>query len=94
MHFAHLIHCLEILRQEVVCNADETPLLTGTAAQGLPGLGQARMCRDWSKLQDWLRQYNACYDHTGNDIPGYPEIEHFRNCPPGSPYFENSQTGP
>ena len=69
-----------------MCNADDTPRWTGRSAGQVAGRGQVRMCRDWHKLEEWARGYTACYQWAPDDIPDYPEIEHYKHCPPGSGY--------
>ncbi|KAI0481341.1 hypothetical protein GGR56DRAFT_672359 [Xylariaceae sp. FL0804] len=48
----HLHHCLEMLRQAVMCHADlslDRPV-DGTRTQVSTGWGSVHMCRDWSEI--------------------------------------------
>ncbi|KAH8674287.1 hypothetical protein BX600DRAFT_495556 [Xylariales sp. PMI_506] len=50
--WGHAHHCLDSLRQAVLCNADSTLLYTDD--NGITfGNGQVRMCRDWKSLTTW-----------------------------------------
>lgn len=69
-----------------MCDADDTPRWTGFDAFPTTGKGQRRMCRDWGRLEEWARERTACYSSVGSNVVGYPEIEHYRNCPEGSGY--------
>lgn len=72
--YGHLIHCLNVLRESVMCNADDTPLYTGhlhakaKSSHPKAGIGTIKMCRDWSSLLQWSRERSACYNPTLNDI--------------------------
>ena len=84
--YDHLFHCLDGLRQDVMCVADDTPM--PAAKTHHIGDGQIRLCRDWNKLLAWSMQpkQNAC--HKFDD---YREVtntlELFAFCPPDSPYY-------
>ncbi|MCJ1408889.1 hypothetical protein MMC19_002966 [Ptychographa xylographoides] len=83
----HALHCLEGLRQDVICHADDTPRYTSFAHPGLSGVGQVRMCRDWSKLEAWSEAHHSCWrdiQPTGID----DTLLRYRYCPTGSPYQE------
>lgn len=50
----HLAHCVEILRQAIMCNADLTlnPPHDEGGTQLSSGWGGVHMCRDWSKVYE------------------------------------------
>ncbi|KAF2999918.1 hypothetical protein E8E13_008880 [Curvularia kusanoi] len=87
--FHHINHCLNGLRQDIMCAADDTPM---PALAEHIGAGQVRKCRDWSRMTEWATQLdrNACYK-----LDDYREatntLEQFAFCPPGSPYQEIQQ---
>jgi hypothetical protein len=86
-HFSldHIYHCLDGLRQDIVCMADDTPM-PAPAGHHI-GDGQIRQCRDWNHMIDWALEpeRHACYKWDD-----YREatntLELFAHCPPGSPY--------
>ena len=63
LHFKHVNHCLDGLRQEIVCNADDTPRYSGLGQEMGTGSGQYRMCRDWGELEEWAKAHSACYEY-------------------------------
>lgn len=81
----HIYHCLDGIRQDIMCNADDTPMPAPAAHH--VGDGQVRQCRDWDKLQAWATRpdQNACYKWDD-----YREasntLELFAFCPADSPY--------
>ncbi|KAI0015521.1 hypothetical protein F4780DRAFT_786689 [Xylariomycetidae sp. FL0641] len=77
----HVLHCLDQLRQDVICNADDTPRYAGFQDPPGTGSGQVRMCRDWGKLERWALEHTACFKHE-DEVPG-PMIERFKSCPDG-----------
>ncbi|MCJ1377244.1 hypothetical protein MMC17_000336 [Xylographa soralifera] len=82
--FKHSVHCLDALRQDVLCDADDTPRWTGSG-DGMSGVGQVRHCKDWSRLEAWAESYTACHRHIhlnhGDDM-----LERYKFCPKDSPY--------
>ncbi|KAI0532444.1 hypothetical protein GGR58DRAFT_517712 [Xylaria digitata] len=77
----HALHCLDQLRQDVICNADDTPRYAGFQDPPGTGAGQVRMCKDWSRLEAWALEHTACFKHE-DEVPG-PMIERFKSCPDG-----------
>lgn len=51
----HTRHCLNLLRQTVLCASDTTldPL---NSAKGTDGLGIVHVCRDWQKVYDFVEE--------------------------------------
>jgi hypothetical protein len=86
----HLRHCLDGLRQFVMCHADDTPRYTGrlhdqaNEEEPFGGVGQPRMCRDWDKLMDWATENSACYRWVPDDTPGFTEKDRYKSCPDGT----------
>ena len=79
----HALHCLESLRQDVVCNADDLPRYGGFAT-GESGNGQLRMCRDFGALKEWVKGHTACHHHDD----ALDVYERYSYCPKGSGYIE------
>ncbi|GKZ33278.1 hypothetical protein AbraIFM66950_003118 [Aspergillus brasiliensis] len=91
--WGHVQHCLLVLRDEVMCDADDTPRYTGFQPDQKSGLGQVRMCRDWKQLEQWALEQTACWRHIGEiSEEGFRELDRYRFCPEGSPYKEVSET--
>ena len=86
LHFTHINHCLDALRQEIMCNADDTPRYSGLDQEMGTGRGQYRMCKDWRKLEGWAKGHSACYEHKpwGETLEGGIPLERFKHCPDGS----------
>lgn len=57
--FGHSTHCLDALRQTVMCNADDTLLYNKVNVSA--GDGQMRKCRNWGALSGWAGENSACY---------------------------------
>ena len=64
----HTRHCLNLLRQAVLCASDTTidPLTTAT---GTDGLGVVHVCRDWQKVFDFVEE-NQLRRHMDNTTKG------------------------
>ena len=84
----HILHCLDALRQDTLCYADDTPRYTGFQASGRSGTGQARQCRDWSELELWAQSHTACWRYINPHDPNFDSLQRHTFCPAGSPYIE------
>lgn len=67
---------------------DYTP---GHGSQYKTGDNQHKKCRDWSKLQSWVRDRSACYKtinitRAGEDHGVEHQLDRYTYCPEGSPY--------
>lgn len=85
--WGHIAHCLDALRRQVLCDADDTPRATERRPEAISGLGQYRQCRDWSQLEAWAKEHTACYKRPDRPIPGMKNIEKYKYCPDGSGYI-------
>lgn len=83
----HIVHCMDALRRQILCDADDTPRATERRAEVVSGVGQHRTCRSWKDLEEFSKRHTACYkrpedpEGEGKDI-----MERFKHCPPGSGY--------
>jgi Mycotoxin biosynthesis protein UstYa len=88
----HVTHCLHVLREDIICNADDLPRYTGriNAEAGnhivSSGTGQIRMCRDWSQLREFALHNSACYRRPSDHI--IPLLDRYKFCPDGSKPWE------
>lgn len=85
---AHFHHCLDTLRQDIMCLADDTLMPTINAIHQI-GNGQARQCRDWDKLVAWTQEpeRHACFRML-DDYRKVPNtLEEFAFCKKDSQYY-------
>ncbi|KAH7082307.1 hypothetical protein FB567DRAFT_581693 [Paraphoma chrysanthemicola] len=88
MSYKHLQHCLNDLREDAMCNADDTPRYTHTWPDRVTGAdGQLRQCRNFEALSTWARSNTACFSFSHRDDPSWNKTARFRHCPPDSPYL-------
>ena len=57
----HNMHCLDTLREDTICHADDTPRYTTNATEPVSGIGQKRQCRDWNRLEVWVKHFEGCW---------------------------------
>ncbi|KAF7931133.1 uncharacterized protein EAE97_009342 [Botrytis byssoidea] len=71
----HVHHCLDALRQDMMCNADDTPMPMHDFPNKI-GHEQVRMCRNFDQLIQWTKEpeRHACY-HRWSDYKGRVKIE-------------------
>ncbi|KAI0398552.1 hypothetical protein F5Y17DRAFT_8323 [Xylariaceae sp. FL0594] len=88
--WGHVLHCVDHLRKEAICHADDTPRFSTSSDIPVTGLDQVRQCRSWDRLEAWARQHTACYRYINATKPlsEFPQIERFVWCPEGSPYVK------
>ncbi|KAJ8064633.1 hypothetical protein OCU04_006959 [Sclerotinia nivalis] len=86
--YPHLIHCMDLLLQNTICEADDTPMYTSATQNVTTGMGQQRMCRSWDKLSNWASKQTACFSYI-NETQGVDAvIQRFRYCPQESGLLE------
>ncbi|EPE30612.1 hypothetical protein GLAREA_03579 [Glarea lozoyensis ATCC 20868] len=61
--FRHWDHCIDALRQSIMCHADVSPIsfhVNVPVAKGVfPRLATTHTCRDFSKIQQWAKDHQA-----------------------------------
>ena len=57
----HVHHCLDTLRQAITCRADDTPMYIPHDVHST-GVGQVFQCRDWGRLERWVKDRTVCYN--------------------------------
>jgi len=88
------MHCLDVLRESVLCHADDTPMYVGhvnanTVMDEAPaGIGQTRMCRSWDSLMAYANSHSACYNPHANSSDS--ELDRYKYCPDGSRPWEQA----
>jgi len=71
MGLEHLGHCMHLLREDMMCHADDTPRYSGrlhsqaNSSHPQAGIDQTRKCRDFNKLYEWSIEHTACYGDVG-----------------------------
>lgn len=78
---SHITHCLDAVRDAIICSADDTPHYTSFPDQkDLPT--QTRMCRSWAKLSEWAAQphLTACYRYLSEHAKDLDQHERFKFC--------------
>ena len=85
--YAALLHCFDMIRQDILCHADDTPMYVAlTGGQQENGEGQHRVCRDWDKLEKWAHTNTACFAYVNQTQAVTDEIEHYKYCPRDSKF--------
>lgn len=89
----HLTHCINVLREDIYCHADDTLRYTGRMhnqtekTEPKSGVGQYRQCVDFNKFYDWAIENSACYGLP--DDPDAPMEDYYKNCPDGRVLWDN-----
>lgn len=55
----HIKHCLDLLRQSLMCNADTTLQPYSPDFQGVTPWGYPRMCKDYEQIVRFAEQYRT-----------------------------------
>ncbi|GAM91514.1 hypothetical protein ANO11243_095660 [Dothideomycetidae sp. 11243] len=88
--YSHVMHCLNALRDAIMCSADDTPLdfghsqADGNSSRLILGLSSVRYCRDWSMLLAWADSHSACYKPAEGGSERHEEAENYKFCPGGA----------
>jgi hypothetical protein len=64
--YKHLEHCIEGLRQSIMCSSDISPIVwKWTGNETLPSGNIVHTCRDWKRVHDWGKSHilnDSLYD--------------------------------
>lgn len=60
----HVSHCLEYLRQSIMCSADSTLEPAEDRVERFLGGGLQRECRDFGALKSWAEEWRAFDGHS------------------------------
>lgn len=88
MSFMHTVHCLDTLRSEIICVADDTPTSFEQSGVQRTEKPPPRKCRDWNKMLDFAKQNSACFKRLPPSDPRWNTRDAFVYCPDDSPYWD------
>lgn len=81
--YPHLVHCMDHLLQNILCEADDTPMYTTQTKAKDAGLHQSRMCRSWDKLNEWAAKQTSCYAYINETQGVDTTFNRYKWCPKG-----------
>ncbi|KAI9703049.1 MAG: hypothetical protein M1820_006040 [Bogoriella megaspora] len=85
--YDQLLHCFDMVRQDILCHADDTPMYTSDINSQLDGgEGQTRFCRDWGILEQWYQDNTACFAYINETQGVSDELERYKYCPRDSQF--------
>jgi hypothetical protein len=61
----HIRHCIDLLRQSLMCNPDLTIEVKNDTVGGVTGFGTMHSCQDWNQLTGWVSQWEG-FNHTAD----------------------------
>lgn len=73
----HVRHCIDLLRQSLMCTPDVTVETKEEELGGVRGFGTEHVCRDWDELKTWMekwegwRQDDRVKGKTGHEHAGH-----------------------
>lgn len=53
----HMRHCIDLLRQSLMCSPDLTVEVKNETLGGVTGFGTVHQCRDWAQLMTWMENW-------------------------------------
>lgn len=63
---AHIRHCIDLLRQSLMCQPDTTIEVKDKEIGGVTGFGTEHQCREWDQLIEWTRRWQI-YEQDPSD---------------------------
>lgn len=55
----HIRHCIDLLRQALMCRPDLTVEVKDMGAGGVHGFGETHQCINWADLTSWTAQWEG-----------------------------------
>ncbi|CAG8971637.1 hypothetical protein HYALB_00003105 [Hymenoscyphus albidus] len=88
--YTHILHCLDSIRGDVECQADDHVYGVGPGLNPPIYEGQHMHCKNSSALDKWASEHHSFFKYTYvNDEKSLTEMHQWRNCPENSPHGEN-----
>ncbi|KAL6721251.1 hypothetical protein ACLMJK_000353 [Lecanora helva] len=56
---SHIRHCVDLLRQSLMCRPDTTIEVKNEELGGVTGFGTEHQCRDWGQLSEWTVEWEG-----------------------------------
>ncbi|KAL8788075.1 MAG: hypothetical protein Q9195_007489 [Heterodermia aff. obscurata] len=56
---SHMRHCIDLLRQALMCHGDTTLEVVDEAINGVHGFRVEHQCKDWAQLKAWTSEQQA-----------------------------------
>ncbi|KAK1636344.1 hypothetical protein BDP81DRAFT_461630 [Colletotrichum phormii] len=53
----HIGHCMDLVRQSILCRPDLTVEVGNLAVGGVTGFGTEHQCVNWQELMDWMKDH-------------------------------------
>lgn len=53
----HVRHCIDLLRQSLMCNPDVTIEVKNETVAGVTGFSTKHVCKDWDQLVSWTSRW-------------------------------------
>lgn len=69
----HIRHCIDLLRQTLMCRLDVTVELKNEELDGVTGFGTAHQCKDWTQLMQWMSKWE---NYQPEEVPSREEHIH------------------
>jgi hypothetical protein len=51
---SHIRHCIDLLRQTLMCHGDTTIEIVDEDLGGVTGFGTEHHCKNWEELKEWV----------------------------------------
>ena len=65
----HIRHCIDLLRNALMCQPDMTVEVKDDEIGGVKGFGTEHMCKDWSQLMDFTSKWETWHQEPKQDEP-------------------------
>jgi hypothetical protein len=87
---SHIIHCLDQIRADIECSADDTLRVTTPDRNKTTAVGQIRQCRSFNELKAWTLAHPGCYRFGNSTFEDAQEsqLPRKRYCLEGSPELD------
>ena len=66
----HVRHCIELLRNSIMCQPDLTVEVKNEELGGVTGFGTEHQCKDWDGLQSWITDWETWEPDSKLDVQG------------------------
>ena len=82
----HIRHCVDLLRQSLMCRPDTTIEIKDDELGGVIGFGTKHQCRDWDQLVAWTSKWESFDKNPRNKtilLDSHSHNHHYSKSAPG-----------
>ena len=72
----HVRHCIDLIRNSLICQPDTTVEIKDKEIGGVTGFGTEHQCRDWDQLVSWTTEWQTYQQDPREEVEDHGHETH------------------